>query len=467
MRRVVSYNKTICNLLCSVNCSMRIPQTTMDRGHGEIFGRRAISLFLCSTAFGVMLCAGWDGVAQAEEPTPLAGKPHHTTLFGEEIYVPPRDRRNVTAASFGIQAIPNGPSQMEVLPFGALYVWRNWDDDNRRFRGTFSGVVNDIDYTIGLREYPNWSLIFTWDNFILPLGRSEYVEGQRIRETELEWSYAFAGAGLGYRLPVRPFEQDSALNMFLTYEPGYRWFKGTTHTSPQYGVPKDTYEGRIHFRLRMDALARNLMELPHEGFTLGGDFIHGHRARWDQWGGAPFDKPDFKKEQTYLQATAYVLFATGLPFIESEKHRLITSLHGGIGKDQDRFSAFRLPGRPTGYEWEAVSLPMIHGVAFNELFPRRYAVANLQYRYEALFFLYPYLEATWGLVERPRFTTEGAIKNVTDSLPTLGGGLITGAPWKSQIELNYTYNFGIFRDPGGGPPTKGGHGLIFFWSKQL
>ena len=62
---------------------------------------------------------------------------------------------------------------------------------------------------------------------------------------------------------------------------------------------------------------------------------------------------------------------------------------------------------------------MIHGVAFNELFPTRYAVANLQYRYEALFFLYPYLEATWGLVERPVFTSNGAVKNITDSMPAL------------------------------------------------
>jgi hypothetical protein len=266
---------------------------------------------------------------------------------------------------------------------------------------------------------------------------------------------------------VHPFRQDSAVNMSVTYEAGYRWFKGTGHTSAQYGVPKDTYEGRIHFRIRADALKRNLMELPHEGFTMGGDLIHGHRAKWDQWGGAPFDTPDFRKEQTYLQASAYALAATGLPFIESEKHRLLTSVHGGIGKDLDRFSAFRLPGRPTGYEWEAISLPMIHGVAFNELFPTRYAVANLQYRYEALFFLYPYLEATWGLVERPVFTSNGAVKNITDSMPALGGGLVTGAPWKSQVELNYTYNFGIYRDPGGAPPTKGGHGIIFFWSKEL
>lgn len=420
----------------------------------------------------VLLCAvpppAWSQSEFAEdEPTPIAGKEFHTTLFGEDVHVPARDRRSVTAASFGIQWIPNGPSQLELLPFGALYVWRNWDKDNRRFRGAFSGPVNDLDYTIGLRTYPNWTLIFSLDTFIAPIGRSEYVEGQRIRQSEIEWSYAFGGIGLGYRLPVHPFSQDSAANVFITYEPGYRWFSGTSHTSPDYGIPTDTYEGRLHFRLRVDSMIRNLMELPHEGITLGGDFIHGHRARWNAWGGPPFDTPDYKKEQTYVAASAYMLAATGIPGIHSSKHRLITSLHGGIGKDLDRFSTFRLPGRPTGYEWEAVSLPMIHGVAFNELFPRRYAIADLMYRYEALFFLYPYLEATWGFVEQARFEPNGSIKNVMDSMPTVGGGVVSGAPWRSQIELNYTYNFGIFRDPGGGPPTKGGHGMFIFWSKQL
>ena len=41
----------------------------------------------------------------------------------------------------------------------------------------------------------------------------------------------------------------------------------------------------------------------------------------------------------------------------------------GSGKNLDRFSAFRLPGRPTGYEWEALALPMLPSVAFNELVP--------------------------------------------------------------------------------------------------
>ena len=35
-------------------------------------------------------------------------------------------------------------------------------------------------------------------------------------------------------------------------------------TGPQYGVPKDTYEGRLRLRLRIDSLTRNLMELPHK-----------------------------------------------------------------------------------------------------------------------------------------------------------------------------------------------------------
>ncbi len=402
-----------------------------------------------------------------EEPTPHAGRDFRTKLFGKQIHVAPRDRRSVTAASFGIQWIPDGPSQLEVLPFGALYVWRNWDDDNRRLRGTFSGAVNDLDYSIGLRSFPNWTLIFSLDNFIVPLGRSEYVEGQRIRETEIEWSYVFGGVGIGYRLPVQPFRQDSAVNLFLTYEPGYRWFKGTGHTSPQYGVPSDTYEGRIHFRVRTDAMTRNLMELPHAGVTLGGDVFYGHRAKWVAWGGPPFETPDFKRERTYWAMSGYVLAATGLPLLNSEKHRLVSSFHGGIGEDLDRFSTFRLPGRPTGYEWDAVALPMIHGVAFNELMPTHYALANVQYRYEALFFLYPYVEAGWAFVEQARFTSQGKIKQVTDSMPTLGVGVVSGAPWRSQIELNYTYNFGIFRDADGGIPTRGGHGMFLFWSKEL
>lgn len=444
---------------------------------GPWFAKHCLLRFLtcCALLFlTVVLTPGLSDADPSEEdptpveqPTPLAGQDYRTKLFGEVIHVDHRDRRSVTAASFGLQWIPEGPPQLEILPFGALYVWRNWDDNNRRFRGTFSGAVNDLDYSIGLRSFPNWTVIFSLDNFIAPIGRSEHVEGRRILETEIEWSYIFGGVGLGYRLPIHPFKQDSAVNIFLTYEPGYRWFKGTGHTSPQYGVPSDTYEGRIHLRIRTDAMKRNLMELPHEGVTVGGDVFYGHRAKWVAWGGPPFDTPNFKRERTYIAVSGYLLAATGLPFVNSDKHRLVGSLHGGIGEDLDRFSTFRLPGRPTGYEWDAVALPMIHGVAFNELFPRHYAIANVQYRYEALFFLYPYIEAGWAFVDQARFASQGTIKQVTDSMPTVGVGIVSGAPWRSQIELNYTYNFGILRDSDNGTSSRGGHGMFLFWSKEL
>ena len=41
------------------------------------------------------------------------------------------------------------------------------------------------------------------------------------------------------------------------------------------------------------------------------------------------------------------------------------------------------------------------------------------------------------------------------------------SPWRSQIEVNYSYNFGIFSDRGGGPPIAGRHGFFVFWSKEF
>jgi hypothetical protein len=428
-------------------------------------GRTALTSILLGMVLAA--CIWLPPRADGEESrTALAGEEYHTELFGEPVHVPARDRRSVTAANVGVQWIPNGPSFYEILPFGALYVWRNMDDQNRRFRGAFSGPVNDLNYNIGSKWFKGLEFIFTLDTVIIPIGRSEYVEGQEIKGVEVVWNRAAGGAGIGYRKLLWPGHQDNALEVSLSYEPGFIWFNHSKNSSPNFVVPNDTYEGRIHFRLRADMLDRNLMELPHRGFAFGGDAVYGHRARWGPWGGVAFDTPNVEQERTFQSVSAFMLAAGGVPFVNSERHRLILSGYGGIGQDLDRFSTFRLPGRPTGYEWESLALPLSPGVAFNELFPRRYGSANLVYRYEALFFLYPYVTGTWALVERPRFQPGGAIRNQMDALPSLGGGVISGAPWRSQIELNYTYNFGIFRDPGG-HPQMGGHGFFVFWSKEL
>jgi hypothetical protein len=405
-------------------------------------------------------------VQAQEEPTGVAGERYQTTLFGQKIDVPPRDRRSVTAANLGVMWIPNGPSQLEVLPFGSLFVWRNWDDDRRRLRGAFAGLFNDINFNIGSRWLKGWELLLTFDNIIIPVGRAEYVEGQRIAEVEVEWNKLYGGVGVAYRTGLTPWYQDNAIEISLTYEPGYIWFKGKKEASPQFKVPNDTYEGRIRLRLRADGLVRNLMELPHRGFSFGGDLVYAHRSRWDDWGGVAFDDPDVQKERNYLSAAGYAVAAGGVPFVDSERHRLVASLYGGIGKGLDRFSTFRLPGRPTGYEWEALSLPLMPGAAFNELFPRRYLTTALTYRYEALFFLYPYIRGTWALVERPRFADGGAIRMKMDQLPSIGGGFVTAAPWRSEVEFNYAYNFGMIRDPGG-ERQFGSHGFFLFWAKLL
>lgn len=406
--------------------------------------------------------------ADAEESTPMAGEEFHTEVLGEPVTVPPRDRRTVTAASAGIAYLPDGPSFYQVLPFGAFYVWRHSDDYKERFRGTFSLAVNDMAYNVGSHSSNGWELRFTFNNMIIPLGRAEYVEGQIIRDVEVEWNYLFAGFGLAYRKLLSPGQQDSALEVSLTYEPGYRWFQRAKGTASNFAVPTDTYEGRVHFRLRKDALVRNLMELPHRGYAFGGDFFYGHRATWRRWGGvAPFESPNVDQERTYLMGSVYAVSAGGVPFVDSEHHRLVASVYGGLGRHLDRFSTFRLPGRPTGYEWEAISLPILPSVAFNELFPTRYGIAHLEYRYQALFFLYPYVRGSWALVEQPRFQPDGRIRSRMDQMPALSGGVVSGAPWHSQIELNYSYNFGIYSDRGGGPPVPGRHGFFIFWSKEF
>lgn len=41
-------------------------------------------------------------------------------------------------------------------------------------------------------------------------------------------------------------------------------------------------------------------------------------------------------------------------------------------------------------------------------------------------------------MERARFTGDGSIRNQVDMLPAVGGGIVSGAPWGSQIEINYS-----------------------------
>ena len=65
----------------------------------------------------------------------------------------------------------------------------------------------------------------------------------------------------------------------------------------------------------------------------------------------------------------------------------------------------------------------------------------------------PYVEATWGLVERPVFTSSTAVKSITDSCRHWGR-IGDRGPVEIAGRTQYTYNFGIYgtwaRDQGEG-----------------
>ncbi|MBX7123977.1 MAG: hypothetical protein K1X42_17765 [Opitutaceae bacterium] len=46
-------------------------------------------------------------------------------------------------------------------------------------------------------------------------------------------------------------------------------------------------------------------------------------------------------------------------------------------------------------------------------------------------------------------------------------GVVSAAPWRSQIEINYSYNFGIYSDHGGRQSIAGRHGFFIFWSREF
>ena len=366
-------------------------------------------------------------VVQAEAyRTPRAGDTYQTEIWSKRVKAPARDRRHVTALNLGLQYIPDGPSMPDILPFGgalvvrdtddqgedvlqpfgAIFVWRNPEDGQQRLRGIFSGLYNDVRYNISPRFLGGMEAVLTFENFNVPFARPEYVEGQRIEAVDLEWQYVRGGLGLGYRTRLAPGHQDNALELTLTYEPGFIWFdpdvtiRQAASSCPETPTrDRPTRTGRCH--------ERNLMELGHRGYTAGADLLYGHRANLQDWGEAVLGIADGEAEQDYFAASLYAVATGGVPLLDSERHRLTASLHAGIGKDLDRFSAFRLLTRPTAYEWEAVSRPDLPGAIFDE-FSRSYGIIELRYRYEALFFLSD-VRANWAWVDRPRFQGDGRV----------------------------------------------------------
>jgi len=397
--------------------------------------------------------------------TPRAGEAFTATVFGHSVDVPARDRTHTSAFDIGVLWIPDGPDGKQVNPFATLFFWRNWNDGGQRLRAVLVGVYDDVRWDF-LPGHGRLETVLTFQNLTPPFDRSEYVEGVRVRSEDLRWYEVHGGAGLGYRAPLSPGHQDNALEAALSYEPGYLWFDRADKTAPSYIVPTDTYEGRVHFRFRADTLERNPIELPHEGFAAGLDAVHARRSEWDDWGGPVLGFQSGSEGQEWNTLTLYAAAALPVPFVRSERHRLVASVHGGMSRGVDRFSAFRLGGGPTISDWEALSRPVLPAAAFEEIRSRSYGIMHLEYRYEMLFFAYLRLIGTLAQVDRLRFDDSGGVVARVQPMNALSLGVTSGFLWHSELELGYTYNFGILRQREG--ESKAGDGAILVhWSKSF
>ena len=406
------------------------------------------------------------GALAQTESTPRAGEAYTGTVFGQPVSVAERDRTRVTEIGLGFQWIPNGPEKRVLVPSGALFFWRNATGGQSRLRALLSGLYDDVRYDRRLGRESPWEAVATFENVTLPFARSEYVEGKRIASEDLKWGYARAGAGIGYRRSLVPGHQDNAFEAAISYEPGYLYFSRGDDTEKGFLLPRNTYEGRFHFRLRADAFERNILELPHRGWDAGLEAWAGRRSDWKDWGGSAFGIQSGDEGASWRAVAVYAAVAAGVPGVTSERHSLIGSAYAGTGRHLDRFSSFRLGGGSNAGDFESASQPILPASGFDEFFCSHYGIANLEYRYQALFFLYLQARGTLARLDRMRFSSSGAIESETDTLRAITVAMTSGFVWDSSLEIAYSRNFDLLRQRSG-VAKRGGGAFYFFWTKEF
>lgn len=424
----------------------------------ELSVKKLLALMLVVTLAIPTVCqAQAEGETQRATPaenspeTPIAGKPYHTVFAGKKIDVPASNRRSETAWDVGLAITPT-IEKNDFMPIGSVYLWRH-PDDNFLLRATLAGLFNDVFAAYSPDSADNFEYVGTFENFTIPFDQSEFVDGERIQKQELTWGYVRLGGGIGWREQVSPGYQDNMRAASITIEPGYFFASRGNSDRNDFVTPQSNFETRLHARFRWDALQRNLVNLAHHGFAMGADLVTAHRSDWDDWG--VNSREDGSDHQNYSYATAYIVDATGVPGVASTKHRFISSFHGGVGKNLDRFSAPRVDGGPQSYEYSAIARPVIPGALIREFFPNHYAVATGEYRYQATFFTYVGLRGSVSYLDRNRLR-DGDIRRADDVLGSVGVRVTTGFLFDTRVQLEYNYNTGVVRNS-----DFGGHNVIF------
>ena len=373
------------------------------------------------------------------------GEGFRTEIFGMKIEEEPRNRRSVTAWDAGLDAVAAGITGNEVLPFAALYFYRRPDPDTY-FRGVFVGLYNEALFARSTASSRPFEAIITFNSYTVPTAQAEVIDGKLQSQEELIWGHVRPGIGLGIREDLGPSgpldRNDNMFAVSLVAEPGYLYFFEGSETAESYRVPQDTFEMQGRLRLRLDLMERNLFELAHEGWAFGFDLYGGTRVNWEDWG--PGAAEQASGGRNFMAFKGFLSGATGIPGVASERHRLIGQLHGGIGHHLDRFSQFHIGGGPSGEEAEALSYELIPGAAIEEFNSDSFLTALGEYRWEPIFFAYLSLRTSVTYLSRKR-SRDGGVVWSDDILPSTGVRLTSGFVFRTQLQVDYNYNFGVIR----------------------
>lgn len=393
-----------------------------------------------------------------EYRTPLAGDACALHVFGKRIDIPVRDRCNAMALVMGAAAYSPSLGGADALPLAVIY-WRR-ESPRTRTRLTFSVFVNELDHAL---KYDRFEVLGHLENNTIPFPSTEIEEGREVKESSINWGQVAAWLGVGYRLPVAPFQMDNDLRLQLFYEGGFLYSGRTKDSGRLVSLPPDTYVHglRLRLRVRYDGMRRNLMELLHKGFAAGTDVEWGRRLNWSDasYGGNSFEK---EATQEFAKLTGYVIAATPVPWL-SERNRLIFSAHGGtpLKGELDRFSLFRIGGGPFFNESDDLSRSPYPGAQFNQFPTSDYIIGTVEYRREFRPYLYLHLRGTVTWADRDLLSSPGSQERDADLGKAYSVGLTSGFPWDSAIYLEYSHDDGILRN------RRPGDSALVIWSKSF
>ena len=401
-----------------------------------------------------------DAVLEEEEYRAIrAGEPFKRRVFGRTVERPARDRRRVAAVDLGLLGFSPRLGNTQVTPFGAIYV--RSIDDRKRIRGTFAGVVNDVD--LGLELGLGFRALAYLANNTVPLGRNEIVQGESLDSTALEWGSSQIWLGAGHAWDVWPWNFESEVRIEAFYAAGYEYHDRVDDTPDSLRVATDTVFHGPRLRLRLDALERNLLELPHLGLAGGADLAWRRRDRWREYGLASGRSVDADDTRDAATLSGYLLGARPVPGLD-ERHRLLLTAHGGFAfaGRLDRFTAFRLGGGPYPSEYRDLSRRVLPGAGFDLLPMERYVMATAEYRAELLFFLFAHLRMTYvrgrlATLASVRGRRERSVEGYVTSV-----ALTSGFLWESQVHIEVAYDWsGVLR---GG---EEGATIMLQWAKSF